>query len=128
MSDSSIEHGLGKDISKQPFAVIQRQIFVYIACYHFLILYMSEIQVNYFNEGDIRCKENVYLIEGNPFFYQIFMKPDFALDDSSTFNSVLPWSHFNTAGGKGNRDAASSKLLQEKVTFIFSMQKTILIK
>ena len=49
------------------------------------------------------------------------MKPDFALDDSSTFNSVLPWSHFNTAGGKGNRDAASSKLLQEKVIFIFSM-------
>lgn len=43
------------------------------------------------------------------------MKPDFALDDSLTFNSVLPWSHFNTAGGKGNRDAASSKLLQEKV-------------
>ena len=89
---------------------------------------MSEIQVNYFNEGDIRCKENVYLIEGNAFFYQIFMKPDFALDDSLTFNSVLPWSHFNTAGGKGNRDAASSKLLQEKVIFIFSMQKTILIK
>ncbi|MBZ3875474.1 Vacuolar protein sorting-associated protein 54 [Sciurus carolinensis] len=45
---------------------------------------------------------------------KIFMKPDFALDDSLTFNSVLPWSHFNTAGGKGNRDAASSKLLQEK--------------
>ena len=39
------------------------------ACYHFLFLYMSEIQVNYFNEGDIRCKENVYLIEGNAFFY-----------------------------------------------------------
>lgn len=47
------------------------------------------------------------------------MKPDFALDDSLTFNSVLPWSHFNTAGGKGNRDAASSKLLQEKVFFFF---------
>ncbi|KAH0521474.1 Vacuolar protein sorting-associated protein 54 [Microtus ochrogaster] len=47
---------------------------------------------------------------------QIFMKPDFALDDSLTFNSVLPWSHFNTAGGKGNRDAASSKLLQEKLS------------
>uniref|UniRef100_A0A2I3TT67 Vacuolar protein sorting-associated protein 54 n=1 Tax=Pan troglodytes TaxID=9598 RepID=A0A2I3TT67_PANTR len=46
----------------------------------------------------------------------IFMKPDFALDDSLTFNSVLPWSHFNTAGGKGNRDAASSKLLQEKLS------------
>lgn len=49
------------------------------------------------------------------------MKPDFALDDSLTFNSVLPWSHFNTAGGKGNRDAASSKLLQEKViSFLLS--------
>uniref|UniRef100_A0A2R8N7X3 Vacuolar protein sorting-associated protein 54 n=1 Tax=Callithrix jacchus TaxID=9483 RepID=A0A2R8N7X3_CALJA len=47
---------------------------------------------------------------------KIFMKPDFALDDSLTFNSVLPWSHFNTAGGKGNRDAASSKLLQEKLS------------
>lgn len=47
---------------------------------------------------------------------KIFMKPDFALDDSLTFNSVLPWSHFNTAGGRGNRDAASSKLLQEKLS------------
>ncbi|XP_066495027.1 vacuolar protein sorting-associated protein 54 [Tiliqua scincoides] len=47
---------------------------------------------------------------------KIFMKPDFALEDSSTFNAVLPWSHFNTAGGKGNRDAASSKLLQEKLS------------
>ncbi|XP_015284735.1 PREDICTED: vacuolar protein sorting-associated protein 54 [Gekko japonicus] len=44
------------------------------------------------------------------------MKPDFALEDPSTFNMVLPWSHFNTAGGKGNRDAASSKLLQEKLS------------
>ncbi|NXE56090.1 VPS54 protein, partial [Casuarius casuarius] len=48
--------------------------------------------------------------------FQIFMKPDFALEDSITFNAVLPWSHFNTAGGKGNRDAASSKLLQEKLS------------
>ncbi|XP_077171673.1 vacuolar protein sorting-associated protein 54 [Paroedura picta] len=47
---------------------------------------------------------------------KIFMKPDFALEDPSTFNMVLPWSHFNTAGGKGNRDAASSKLLQEKLS------------
>nr|XP_004660143.1 vacuolar protein sorting-associated protein 54 isoform X2 [Jaculus jaculus] len=47
---------------------------------------------------------------------KIFTKPDFALDDSLTFNSVLPWSHFNTAGGKGSRDAASSKLLQEKLS------------
>ncbi|KAL7991338.1 hypothetical protein Chor_015594 [Crotalus horridus] len=47
---------------------------------------------------------------------KIFMKPDFALDDPITFNAVLPWSHFNTASGKGNRDTASSKLLQEKLT------------
>ncbi|XP_042301331.1 vacuolar protein sorting-associated protein 54 [Sceloporus undulatus] len=47
---------------------------------------------------------------------KIFMKPDFALEDPLTFNVVLPWSHFNTAGGKGNRDAASSKLLQEKLS------------
>ncbi|KAM9155490.1 vacuolar protein sorting-associated protein 54 isoform 4-T5 [Pangshura tecta] len=47
---------------------------------------------------------------------KIFMKPDFALEDSLTFNAVLPWSHFNTSGGKGNRDAASSKLLQEKLS------------
>lgn len=46
---------------------------------------------------------------------QIFMKPEFALEDPATFNSVLPWSHFNSAGGKSNRDVASSKLLQEKV-------------
>ncbi|XP_040981028.1 vacuolar protein sorting-associated protein 54 isoform X9 [Aquila chrysaetos chrysaetos] len=44
------------------------------------------------------------------------MKPDFALEDSLTFNAVLPWSHFSTAGGKGNRDVASSKLLQEKLS------------
>jgi hypothetical protein len=60
------------------------------------------------------------------------MKPDFALDDSLTFNSVLPWSHFNTAGGKGSRDAASSKLLQEKVierlTDFFHTGNGILIK
>ncbi|XP_071596257.1 vacuolar protein sorting-associated protein 54 isoform X1 [Heliangelus exortis] len=47
---------------------------------------------------------------------KIFMKPDFALEDPLTFNVVLPWSHFSTAGGKGNRDAASSKLLQEKLS------------
>ncbi|XP_029449520.1 vacuolar protein sorting-associated protein 54 isoform X4 [Rhinatrema bivittatum] len=44
------------------------------------------------------------------------MKPDFALEESLTFNAVLPWSHFSTAGGKGSRDAASSKLLQEKLS------------
>ncbi|XP_078505557.1 vacuolar protein sorting-associated protein 54 isoform X2 [Lissotriton helveticus] len=47
---------------------------------------------------------------------KIFMTPDFALEDSSTFNAVLPWSHFSSAGGKGTRDAASSKLLQEKLS------------
>lgn len=47
---------------------------------------------------------------------KIFLKPDFALDDSLTFNAVLPWSHFSSAGGKGSRDAASSKLLQEKLS------------
>ncbi|XP_036387150.1 vacuolar protein sorting-associated protein 54 [Megalops cyprinoides] len=47
---------------------------------------------------------------------KIFMKPDFALDDPATFNAVLPWSHFSVAGGKGSRDAASSRLLQEKLS------------
>uniref|UniRef100_A0A8C9QQQ5 Vacuolar protein sorting-associated protein 54 n=1 Tax=Scleropages formosus TaxID=113540 RepID=A0A8C9QQQ5_SCLFO len=47
---------------------------------------------------------------------QIFMKPDFALDDPATFNSVLPWSHFSVAGGKTSRDMASSRLLQEKLS------------
>ncbi|KAG8584107.1 hypothetical protein GDO81_008685 [Engystomops pustulosus] len=47
---------------------------------------------------------------------KIFMKPDFALDDSLTFNAVLPWSHFSSASGKGSRDAASAKLLQEKLS------------
>uniref|UniRef100_A0A8C8DE13 Vacuolar protein sorting-associated protein 54 n=1 Tax=Oncorhynchus tshawytscha TaxID=74940 RepID=A0A8C8DE13_ONCTS len=46
----------------------------------------------------------------------IFMKPDFALDDPTTFNAVLPWSHFNSAGGKSSRDMASSRLLQEKLS------------
>ncbi|XP_062303793.1 vacuolar protein sorting-associated protein 54 isoform X1 [Osmerus eperlanus] len=47
---------------------------------------------------------------------KIFMKPDFALGDPSTFNAVLPWSHFNSAGGKNSRDMASSRLLQEKLS------------
>ncbi|KAL4639934.1 vacuolar protein sorting-associated protein 54 [Arapaima gigas] len=47
---------------------------------------------------------------------KIFMKPDFALDDPVTFNAVLPWSHFSVAGGKGSRDVASSRLLQEKLS------------
>ncbi|XP_056264350.1 vacuolar protein sorting-associated protein 54 isoform X3 [Pseudoliparis swirei] len=47
---------------------------------------------------------------------KIFMRPDFGLEDPTTFHSVLPWSHFNSAGGKSNRDVASSKLLQEKLS------------
>uniref|UniRef100_A0A4W5QJK2 VPS54 subunit of GARP complex n=1 Tax=Hucho hucho TaxID=62062 RepID=A0A4W5QJK2_9TELE len=47
---------------------------------------------------------------------KIFMKPDFALDDPTTFNAVLPWSHFNSAGRKSSRDMASSRLLQEKLS------------
>ncbi|XP_029374241.1 vacuolar protein sorting-associated protein 54-like isoform X2 [Echeneis naucrates] len=47
---------------------------------------------------------------------KIFMKPNFALEDPATFNTVLPWSHFNSAGGKSSRDVASSKLLQEKLS------------
>uniref|UniRef100_A0A8C7KBX0 Vacuolar protein sorting-associated protein 54 n=1 Tax=Oncorhynchus kisutch TaxID=8019 RepID=A0A8C7KBX0_ONCKI len=47
---------------------------------------------------------------------KIFMKPDFALDDPTTFHAVLPWSHFNSAGGKSSRDMASSRLLQEKLS------------
>lgn len=58
-------------------------------------------------------------------FVQIFMKPDFALEDPATFNTVLPWSHFNSAGGKSSRDVASSKLLQEKVkSLIHSAERT----
>ena len=53
------------------------------------------------------------------------MRPDFALEDPATFNAVLPWSHFNSAGGKSSRDVASSKLLQEKVNaLIRSAQHT----
>ncbi|KAM8878102.1 vacuolar protein sorting-associated protein 54 isoform 2-T2 [Spinachia spinachia] len=47
---------------------------------------------------------------------KIFMRPEFALEDSATFSSVLPWSHFNSAAGKSSRDVASSKLLQEKLS------------
>ncbi|XP_013887901.1 vacuolar protein sorting-associated protein 54, partial [Austrofundulus limnaeus] len=47
---------------------------------------------------------------------KIFMKPDFALENPATFNTVLPWSHFHSAGGKSSRDGASSKLLQEKLS------------
>uniref|UniRef100_A0A8C7KAZ6 Vacuolar protein sorting-associated protein 54 n=1 Tax=Oncorhynchus kisutch TaxID=8019 RepID=A0A8C7KAZ6_ONCKI len=52
----------------------------------------------------------------NIWLKQIFMKPDFALDDPTTFHAVLPWSHFNSAGGKSSRDMASSRLLQEKLS------------
>ncbi|XP_062244208.1 vacuolar protein sorting-associated protein 54 isoform X2 [Platichthys flesus] len=47
---------------------------------------------------------------------KIFMKPDFALEDPGIFGTVLPWSHFTSAGGKSSRDVASSKLLQEKLS------------
>ncbi|KAF0036891.1 hypothetical protein F2P81_009765 [Scophthalmus maximus] len=47
---------------------------------------------------------------------QIFLRPDFALDNPGTFSAVLPWSHFTSAGGKSSRDVASSKLLQEKLS------------
>ncbi|XP_057699841.1 vacuolar protein sorting-associated protein 54 isoform X2 [Corythoichthys intestinalis] len=47
---------------------------------------------------------------------KIFLKPDFALEEPSTFNAVLPWSHFNSSGGRSSRDMASSKLLQEKLS------------
>lgn len=52
------------------------------------------------------------------------MKPDFALDDPATFNVVLPWSHFNSTGGKSSRDVSSSKLLQEKVKACLSLMFT----
>ncbi|XP_041033070.1 vacuolar protein sorting-associated protein 54 isoform X1 [Carcharodon carcharias] len=50
---------------------------------------------------------------------KIFLKSDFALEDTLTFSTVLPWSHFSGqhgAGGKGARDGTSSRLLQEKLT------------
>ncbi|XP_017312530.1 vacuolar protein sorting-associated protein 54 [Ictalurus punctatus] len=47
---------------------------------------------------------------------KIFMRPDFVLSDPATFSAVLPWSHFSVAGGKSSRDAASSRLLQEKLS------------
>ncbi|XP_077461128.1 vacuolar protein sorting-associated protein 54 isoform X2 [Stigmatopora argus] len=47
---------------------------------------------------------------------KIFLKPDFALEEPATFNAVLPWSHFNSGGGRNSRDMASSKLLQEKLS------------
>ncbi|XP_061535441.1 vacuolar protein sorting-associated protein 54 isoform X1 [Phycodurus eques] len=47
---------------------------------------------------------------------KMFLKPDFALEEPSTFNAVLPWSHFNSGGGRSSRDVASSKLLQEKLS------------
>ncbi|XP_034155943.2 vacuolar protein sorting-associated protein 54 [Pangasianodon hypophthalmus] len=47
---------------------------------------------------------------------KIFMRPDFVLSDPATFSAVLPWSHFSVAGGKSGRDAASSRLLQEKLS------------
>lgn len=50
------------------------------------------------------------------------MKPDFALEDPATFNTVLPWSHFHSAGGRSSRDGASSKLLQEKVNYQINTQ------
>nr|XP_055060178.1 vacuolar protein sorting-associated protein 54 isoform X2 [Misgurnus anguillicaudatus] len=47
---------------------------------------------------------------------KIFMRPEFVLNDPATFNAVLPWSHFSIAGSKNNRDVASSRLLQEKLS------------
>uniref|UniRef100_A0A8D3E0N7 Vacuolar protein sorting-associated protein 54 n=1 Tax=Scophthalmus maximus TaxID=52904 RepID=A0A8D3E0N7_SCOMX len=60
-----------------------------------------------------RCLTVVHLYLLN---VQIFLRPDFALDNPGTFSAVLPWSHFTSAGGKSSRDVASSKLLQEKLS------------
>uniref|UniRef100_A0A4W3GHA1 Vacuolar protein sorting-associated protein 54 n=1 Tax=Callorhinchus milii TaxID=7868 RepID=A0A4W3GHA1_CALMI len=68
-----------------------------------------------------KCKETCPTKDGldRSLSTTIFMKPDFALEDSLTFSSVLPWSHFSChhgAGVKGARDGASSRLLQEKLS------------
>ncbi|XP_078464612.1 vacuolar protein sorting-associated protein 54 isoform X1 [Lampetra planeri] len=54
---------------------------------------------------------------------KMFLKPDFALEDPATFNTVLPWSQFGGAQkrvGARNATAApdgfSSRLLQEKLS------------
>uniref|UniRef100_A0A669DTZ4 Vacuolar protein sorting-associated protein 54 n=1 Tax=Oreochromis niloticus TaxID=8128 RepID=A0A669DTZ4_ORENI len=69
------------------------------------------------NKDDVDAVSMTLLLHSHCALYcQIFMKPDFALEDPATFNMVLPWSHFNNAGGKSSRDGASSKLLQEKLS------------
>uniref|UniRef100_A0A665URA8 Vacuolar protein sorting-associated protein 54 n=2 Tax=Echeneis naucrates TaxID=173247 RepID=A0A665URA8_ECHNA len=68
------------------------------------------------NKDDVDAVSSITSNHGIAFHISIFMKPNFALEDPATFNTVLPWSHFNSAGGKSSRDVASSKLLQEKLS------------
>uniref|UniRef100_M3ZUP8 Vacuolar protein sorting-associated protein 54 n=1 Tax=Xiphophorus maculatus TaxID=8083 RepID=M3ZUP8_XIPMA len=68
------------------------------------------------NKDDVDAVSSITTNHGmNYSLAVIFMRPEFALEDPATFNMVLPWSHFHSAGGK-SRDVASSKLLQEKLS------------
>uniref|UniRef100_A0A3B5M8K4 Vacuolar protein sorting-associated protein 54 n=1 Tax=Xiphophorus couchianus TaxID=32473 RepID=A0A3B5M8K4_9TELE len=68
------------------------------------------------NKDDVDAGSSITTNHGmNYSLAVIFMRPEFALEDPATFNMVLPWSHFHSAGGK-SRDVASSKLLQEKLS------------
>lgn len=54
----------------------------------------------------------------NRFYYnfQIFLQSDFSLENSATFNTVLPWSQlWNHTCAEGPNQKNSVKLLQEKV-------------
>lgn len=47
------------------------------------------------------------------FLFQIYMLPNFSLENPDTFNAVFPWSQIEQSSHTGKQ--ASSKLLQEKV-------------
>ena len=60
--------------------------------------------------------------------FQVFMMPNFALEDPDIFNNVLPWSMVTQEPADGARAVPrnSAKLLQEKVviTIVTRVQRT----
>ena len=51
------------------------------------------------------------------------MHPKFSLENPETFNAVFPWTQIEPAkketGRKSKQSSSSSKLLQEKVKYLF---------
>ena len=62
------------------------------------------------------------------FDFQVFMSPNFTLENTDTFNAVFPWTQIETARqDQAGKPRQSSKLLQEKVRSCLYVKKPHLL-